>query len=345
MYVRALVLSLSLFTTALAFSQVSLPNSASEAVVNPTLSGPLSSSRSPIANMGTVSGVVLSMDGRPIDRAVVELHDIGTGTTVASVQTARSGNFSFSNVPSGEFEVVANVGVDQAHDRVSVNHGDGTVTLRISTPVGAPGSGSTVSVQSLLAPVKAQDEYRKAHQAFLKSKFADAWNLTQKALMAAPRYAQALTLRGILRINKSDLKGGEEDLQSSLKSDPNYGLTYFAMGAAMNMDRRYDEAQRTLEQGLKVQPNSWQGYLELAKSMMGKSDYRAALKNIVKAESLQPNFPQLHLVKAHALMGLKFYDEAVAELEQYIKTAPEGPDSVQAKQSLEQARTFTTAGK
>jgi len=54
----------------------------------------------------------------------------------------------------------------------------------------------------------------------------------------------------------------------------------------------------------------------------------------------------MHLVKAHALMGLKFYDEAVAELEQYIKLDPAGPQAADAKQKLDQARAFTsTAGK
>lgn len=295
--------------------------------------------------MGTISGVVINMSGRPVSQAVIELHELTTGNVIASAQSSAHGSFSFSNVPTGEFEVVASRGIDQTHERIHCNRSDASVTLRLNTPVAEPGSGTTVSVKSLAASEKAQDEYRKAHQAFLKSKFAEAWAFTQKALLAAPRYAQALTLRGILRIDKSDTKGGEEDLQESLKSDPNYALAYFAMGAALNVDGRYDDAQRTLEQGLRIEPTSWQGYFELGKSMMGKSDYRSALKYIVKAQGLQTSYAPIHLVKAHALMGLKFYDEAAAELEEYIKADPSSPLATQAKQSLEQARAFTTAAK
>jgi len=210
------------------------------------------------------------------------------GTVLSSASSASNGTFSFSNVPSGDFEVVANRGVDQTHERVHCGQADAQVTLRLNTPVAEPGSGNTVSVEALAAPDKARQELQKAHQAFMKSKFADAWAFTEKALKAAPRYAQALTLRGILRIHKADTKGGEEDLQASLKSDPNYALAYFAMGAALNVDGRYNDAAQTLEQGLKVEPTSWQGYFELGKAMLEQSDYRSALKYIVKAKALIP---------------------------------------------------------
>jgi hypothetical protein len=346
MYFRALVLVLSLFAAALtSLCQSRMPGSPSEGVVDPLQAGQMGASHFPIDSMGSVSGVVLGMDGRPVSKASMELRLMTTGGILASAQSAANGTFQFTNVPNGDFEVVANLGVDQAHERVHCTHADTTVTLRINAPVAESGSGNTVSVKSLIAPEKARDDFRKAHQAFLKSKFADAWAFTQKALLAAPRYAEALTLRGILRINKSDTKGGEEDLQESLKSDPNYALAYFAMGAALNIDGKFDDAQRTLEQGLRIEPASWQGYFELGKSMVGKSDYRSALKYIVKAESFETGYAPIHLVKAHALMGLKFYDEAATELERYIQADPSSPQAIQAKQSLEQARAFTTSSK
>ena len=344
MYVRALVLTLSLFASAtVSLCQSRIPSSSSEGIVDPLQAGPMGSAR--MNALGSISGIVVNMSGRPIEKAVVELHELTTGNVIASAQSSSHGNFTFSNVPSGDFEVVAIRGVDQTHERVSCNNSDASVTLRMSVPTAEPGSGATVSVKSLAAPEKAQDDYRKAHQAFLKSKFSEALAFTQKALTAAPRYAQALTLRGILRMSKSDTKGGEEDLQESLKADPNYALAYFAMGAALNLDGRYDEAQRTLEQGLRIEPTSWQGYFELGKTMMAKSDYRSALKYIVKAEGFQTSYAPIHLVKAHALMGLKFYDEAAAELEEYIKADPSSPQAVQAKQSLDQARAFTNGAK
>jgi carboxypeptidase family protein/tetratricopeptide repeat protein len=345
MYVRALVLTLSLFVSAtVAICQSSIPSSSSEGIVDPLQTGPMGAAAR-LDSMGSISGIVMTLSGKPINRALVELHELTTGNVIASAQSSSHGNFTFSNVPTGDFEVVASLGVDQTHERVHCNRSDASVTLRLNAPIAEPGSGATVSVKSLAAPEKAQDEFRKAHQAFLKSKFADAWAFTEKALTAAPRYAQALTLRGILRLNKADTKGGEQDLQESLKADPNYALAYFAMGAALNLDGRYDDAQRTLEQGLRIEPTSWQGYFELGKTMMAKSDYRSALKYIVKAEGLQTSYAPIHLVKAHALMGLKFYDEAAMELETYIKADPSSPQAIKAKQSLEQARAFTSGTK
>lgn len=339
MNVRGLFLALSLFATAIASPcQNRLPSSSSEGIVDPVQSV----QHGTFDSRASISGVVQSLDGRPVRRATIDLRTMINGNVVASAVSAPNGTFTFSNVPDGDYEVVANVGVDQAHERVHCSRSDSQVTLRINAPVAEPGAGATVSAKSLAAPDKARNAFQKAFQFFQKNRFADAWALTEKALLAAPRYAQALTLRGILRINKSDTKGGLEDLQESLKSDPNYALAYFAMGAALNIDGKFDDAQRTLEQGLKIEPTSWQGYFELGKSMMGKSDYRSALKYIVKAESFQSGYAPIHLVKAHALMGLKIYDEATMELEEYIKADPTSPQAIQAKQSLEQARSFTT---
>jgi tetratricopeptide (TPR) repeat protein len=261
---------------------------------------------------------------------------------MGSVITGVNGAFEFDSVPVGDYEVVANKGITEARERLHCVQGFNNVTLRMNSPSQQQqqSDGDTVSVAALRVPDKARDLFHKAQAAFQKEKLDEAWKFTEKALAVAPTYSEALTMRGILQIAKGDAAGGAQDLQAAIKSDSNYPLAYFAMGALQNIEGHFTDAQQTLEQGLRVQPTSWQGYFELSKSMLGQSNYRNALKDIVKAESMGVHYPPIYLVKAHALMGLKFYGEAATEFEHFLALDPGGPHSADARKSLEAAKSF-----
>ncbi len=264
-----------------------------------------------------------------------------TGSILTRVMTALNGVFVFTNIPAGEYEIVANKGVDESRQRLYCMQGMNTVTLRLNVATKAPqGSGDTISVKALGVPEKARDLLHKAQEAFQKNKLQDALKEAEKALAVAPSYSEALTLRGILRVNNGDRTGGEKDFQASIQSDSNYARAYFAMGALQNVDGQFAEAQRTLEQGLRVEPTSWRGYFELSKAMLGQADYRSALKDIVRVESLGAKYAPIYLVKAHALLGLKFYGEAATEFEHYLQLDPGSPSAAEARKSLQAAKSY-----
>jgi hypothetical protein len=289
----------------------------------------------------TVSGSLLGKDGYPIRYGEIHLQSVTDGRILATVASGANGTFEFTNVPPGDYEVVADKGIAQARERVHCLQGYNSVMLRMNTEAAKPGAnGDTISVTALRVPDKAREVFQKAQEAFHKEKLEEAWKGAERALGLAPTYAEALTLRGILKIAKNDHAGGELDFQASIKSDSNYPLAYFALGAVQNLDGHFAEAQKTLEQGLRVQPTSWQGYFELSKAMLGQSDYRGALKDVVKAESMGVNYAPIYLVKAHALMGLKFYGEAATEFEHYLQLDPGGVHSADARKALQSAKAF-----
>lgn len=295
-----------------------------------------------IQDLGTVNGSLLTLDGRPIREAQIELHEVFNGSVIATGYTKVNGSFEFDNVPLGQYEVVALHGVDQAHERVRVGQGASQITLRMNSPQAEPGAGNTVSVATLQIPDKAKNEFRKADEAFHKNKMDEAEKHNEKALSMVPNYSQALTMRGLLKLNRGDVAGGIEALQSAIHSDPNYALAYFAMGATLNSEGKYPQAQQSIEEGLRIEPTSWQGYFELSKSVLGQHDFRNALKYVVKSESLGGIYAPIHLVKAHALLGLKDYDEAASELEQYLARDSNGPRADEARKTLSQAKAFAT---
>ena len=288
---------------------------------------------------GRVEGLVTTIDGRPLREVSVSIRSVSNGSVLASGYTRVNGTFEFNNVPNGQYEVVATKGVDQSHQRVDVNMAATTVNLRMATAQAEPGAGDTVSVQNLQVPSGARSEYGKAYNAFQKNKLDEALKHSEKALEKYANYPAALTLRGILRVNKKD-SGGIADMQKAIDIDSNYAMAYFALGATQNQQGQYQAAQKTLEQGLRVDPVSWQGYFELSKSLLGQGDYRNALKNVVRAQGFENSYAPMHLVKAHALIGLKFYGEAAQELQQFLAKDPKSPNAAAAQQELSNMKAF-----
>lgn len=295
----------------------------------------------------SLSGSVRTSDNQPVRDARVEIRRFGTGEPIISAYTLPNGSFEFAIVPRGTYEVVATAGVREARERVEIDHREVSVQLRLAGEAADPTGSSTVSVSQLKVPDKAKKLFAKAQEAYQKEKFDQSRENVEKALQTFPGYAQALTLRGLLELQDHKLDQARTDLEQAVKNDYGYALGYVVLGATYNLMQLYDDSVRVLERSLVLTPTSWQAYLELSKALLGKGQFEAALRQVNKASALgPPSYAPLHLVKAHALLGVKNFDQAVAELEQFLRTKPNGADSAKARETLNQVRAFmATNGK
>lgn len=336
---RAVLLTIAVSILAL---PIAAQNRNSASAITDQSFGALASTQ---VSTSSLSGSVNTLDGRPLDQARVELHDILTGAMVGNTYSRSNGSFELYNIPKGSYEVVATKGVVESRERVDLAMDIVNVNLKMGNPVnGAGGDGSTVSVAQYKVPSKARKEFDKAQNAFNEGKFDEAKTRVNKALEIYERFAEALTLRGIVEANAKDFESAQADLQKAIQYDSNYGLAYFAMGATLNQLGKFDDAVRTLERGVAVKPDGWQGYFELSKATLAKKDFKAALKNATAAEKLSNDvYAPIHVVKAHALMGLKEYQAAVGEFERFLDREPQSPMAASAHRSMDQAKAFVAS--
>lgn len=275
----------------------------------------------------------------PVSDARVEIRDT-TGNIVSSAFTNRQGGFDFGSIPQGRYHIAAFRGISQVEDMVDVHALNTTVNLRMAVDRQQAGgqTGNTVSVAQYKVPEKARTEFEKAQQASSKDRLDDAQKHVAKALEIYPSYADALTLRAVMNLG-TNTQAAVADLEKAIHSDGNYALAYTVLGAALNIQAKFDQALQTLEHGQSLAPDSWQSYFEMARAYIGKTDYQAALRQVEKAQSLVPKeFPVLILMKAESLLGLKQYSNAVAELEAFLKKEPAGPNTENAQKMLQEAR-------
>jgi predicted Zn-dependent protease len=291
--------------------------------------------------------IVTAMDsrGEPIADARVDVLTQDTRTAAASGYTNSSGVVTLTDIPDGRYEVVLNKGVNGTSERVEVDGFPTQVTLRVAAE-GNPnvGNRATVSVAQFKVPEKARKAFNKAQDAFHERKDDKARKYVEEALAIEPQFAEALTLRGIMKIDGRDEDGAIDDLSAAIKADAGYALAYTALGAAFNRAQRFDEALQTLDRGIATDPTNWQNYFELGKAQVSKGDYATGLKSMDKAQSLtKQEYPPLHLVKAHAMLMMKQYQNAMVELAAFLKKAPKAPQSEQAKAMMQQAQALLAA--
>jgi len=318
----------------------------------PTVSSAQFGRRTPSSGpeLSTVTITVKTANEKGASDARIEIHDM-SGTVLASGYTNGNGTLEvLGRFPGGTYEVVATHGLSEARDRISLSAGGmGAVALRLPADNDAAknaGNNETVSVAQYKVPDKARKFFRKAQESLAKTKLDEAADNLRKALEIYPSYAEALCLRGVLKMDKQDREGAITDFDQAIHIDPAYPMSYFAMGAVYNLMSQFDEALRALQQGTTLAPTAWQGYFEMGKAYLGKADYMASIKALDKAQALtREPYPFINLVKGHALLALKKYPEAMAELEAFLQKAPSDPQSENARQMLSRAKAFAAVQK
>ena len=262
-----------------------------------------------------------------------------------STYTDPAGQFEIINVHAGHYLILATSGLDEAREKVEVSQAvsRADVTLRLSRTFAdtSAGNSNSVSVQQMQVPSKARNAVKRAREALAKQRLDEAWKEVGKALDVYPAYAEALTLRGVLKLERNDPACARADTEQAVKDDPGFNMGYIVLGAVYNRPSLFGDAVRVLDRGIAMSPTSWQGYYEMGKAYLGKGNFQIAFRQLEKAQQVGPDtYGPLHLVKAHALLGLQAYNEAVAELEVYLSKNPTGQDSDKARNTLQQVRSF-----
>lgn len=290
--------------------------------------------QSPNSVIAAVEGKVLAPDGRPLPGIHVEVDEASTAIPLTSTYTQADGTFALYNIPKGTYEVVAESADARVSDDVILQPDRSPLELRFSGDTNYY-SDPTVSVAHILVPESAKKLYGKAYAAFTEGKNDEAGSLVDQALQIEPHFADALSLRGLLEVQKPDLQEAQQYLEAAIQVDPAYSPAYIALGAVYNHEGRFDDALRASERGLSLSPRSWQAYFEMAKASVSKGMYQKALQFARQAQRLGGNsFAGLHLVKACALYPMKLYQDARYEIQAVLTREPKGTSAKQAQDLL-----------
>jgi predicted Zn-dependent protease len=293
------------------------------------------------ASRAFLSGSVHDAVGHPISNARVDVQDLLTGQVVTVAYSSTNGSFQTDEIPRGQYEVIVTVGLVQTRSRLDLDMTrDLDFRLPTTQAMAQSGGRQTVSLSQMKVPGRARKFFDKALSAFRSAHLDDAFNLVQKALATCPDYAQALTLRGILSLQKGDTKSAQPDLEKAVELDYSDTTSFIALASLYNTEGKFDDAFKVLDHGMSMHPESWQGWMETARAQIGRRHYDDALKALARGDRYFPSDnTHIYLLRAQAFIGTRNYPAAISQLEAFLGKERSGPNVDIAQKTLAHLKT------
>lgn len=270
---------------------------------------------------------VVNSSGQPASDARIELRR-ADGTTVSVKGVGPDGSLRITDLQPGCYEVVASSGIHRSIATVNIFSFTEHLTIHLDSTASGDQSQTIVSVNSLTVPSKVRKDVEAADRLFQKNDIAGAWNHVEKALQVSPKYAPALTLRGLLEITNGRLQEAMNDLSAAVAADRAYQLAYVGLAASHNAMKQFDQALRVLDQGNTLASPSWLAHFEAGRALLGKQDFGRALAEADRARNLLgKDLPILDLLKGYSHLGLRDVTSARLELQQYLQKQSTGAEA------------------
>jgi tetratricopeptide (TPR) repeat protein len=164
---------------------------------------------------------------------------------------------------------------------------------------------------------------QKAAQSLQKQDFGGAETLLRDFLARNPKDANALHLLGVVRVQQGWPKEALPLLLRSIDTNPSHALTHLNLGKVLVLLGKDAEAVDSFQAALKLQ-NVPVAHLELGIALhrMGKTE--EAEPSLRTAVALAPNDNIAKLALGAVLLDLKRFGEAIAVLNDGLKSAPDG---------------------
>ena len=223
--------------------------------------------------------------------------------------------------------------IDVFNRRANDNPDIGVILLHRMAGV----AGSSISVTSMTAPKDAKKAYERGLQSLLKNKTDDAARDFEKATSLYPSYADAWLELGKARLEQKADGPARLALQKAAEADPKLVTPYVELGLLAAKDANWSDSARYLDRAVELDPVDFpQAWYADAAANYNLKKYDAAEKSARAALKLDPKHvnPRSEYLLGLVLAEKKDYAGAVAEFNEYLKLAPNAPDSTQVKEQI-----------
>ena len=290
----------------------------------------------------TVTGFVSGPDRKPIERARVELSD-GTSAFGKRVETDASGRFVINNVGIGRLELrVIAPGSELEEYSQSVEIGGGgtggyetvQVDVRMKLRKGSAASTAASVVFAQDVPEAAKKHFQAAIIELEKKQ--PAIDELEKAVGVFPTYFAALEVLGVEYMKAREYEKAQKTFKAAVAINTRSFNGWYGLSYAELMMERHAEALDAATKAIEIDKNAPEAYYVVGMSQRKLKQYDASEKAFVRAKDLDKGrTPEIHwnlaLLYAH---NLKQYGKAADELELYLKSTPDNPDTAKIKKLI-----------
>jgi len=197
--------------------------------------------------------------------------------------------------------------------------------------------GTTISLTSAMAPKDARKAMERAQNFARKEKWDQSQKEIQKAVEIYPKYAVAWSELGGLQERANDSEGARKSFAMALEADPKLIPPYLALANMASRDNKWQDVSDYTDRVLKLNPVDFpQAYLLNAMSNYYLKKMDVAEKSARQGIDHDPEhrFPRLHEILGAALIRKQDSAGAAEQFRKYLRYAPEGPETAQARKQL-----------
>ena len=308
------------------------------------------------AQSNTLRGKVRATNGVTVNNAIVELR-VGGGAMISQTVTRNDGDFAFTSLASGEYEVVvAMVGYEPTTQMARFNQNDRMgfsevinievlIRPRRETILSAPGTNFAQEV-----PKPARTAYEKALARLREGKSDEAVAALREAIATFNDYFDAHYALGkeLFRTGKDD--EALEALERARQINDRQDAVYYMFGLVMMKQGKFAVAEFAFREATRLNSNSVasrfyhaQALIELAvrgnDERQRNTDLGVAEKELNRAwETSEKRLTAVYLQRAriHERRGEK--EAAAADLESYLKAEPEAKNGATIRAAITKLR-------
>lgn len=193
-------------------------------------------------------------------------------------------------------------------------------------------SNLVVSVRDLSIPPKAVRSFKKGIDLLTQKDPANSLPFFERAISQFAGYYEAYYEMGEADLQLWHITDAEKAFRKSVElSAGRYAAALLALGAALDYNEKYAEAEEVTRRGLELDPTSWSGRYYLG----------VALFSMNRLEEAEKSTEELLRRKADSLEGLRLladiharekdYNSLVKDIDRYLTLDPDSPAAMKAR--------------
>jgi tetratricopeptide (TPR) repeat protein len=301
-------------------------------------------------------GKVRASNGVTVNNSIVELRNDG-GAMVSQTVTHNDGDFAFSNLSGGEYEVTVNIaGYEPAVQMALLNKNDRSgfsevINIEVLIrPKKAPALAPPGTSYAQDVPKPARAAYERGLARLREGKSDEGVVALREAIAAFNDYFDAHYALGreLFRTGKDN--EALEALERARQINDRQDAVYYMFGLLMMKQGKYVVAELALREATRLNANNvWsrfhhgQALIELAvrtsDERQRNTDLSAAEKELNRAwENSEKRLLEVYLQRAriHEIRGQK--EAAASDLESYLKAVPEAKNGARIREAIGKLR-------
>jgi len=289
--------------------------------------------------------VRFSVGGQPTEHVLIRLETFHGGV-LNELVTDKTGKYQFTGLEPEYYVVTVHlVGYIDQRREVDLCTANSAYELFQLVPDKSLSAGQVLHPARVInakIPTEAMREFEKGEAGLAKGKggtdLQDALRHWESAVRIYPEFLEAQLRVGTAYLDLKQWDKAETALRRAIEINPSAGNAWFALGELYLQQGRLNDGEKALRQGLTVENRSWQGHFALGRLYLEKHETLQAARQIALALQLNPNLADAHLLAGNIFLNAGKREDAVAEYNEYLRLAPNGPYSNQVRDMVKKLK-------